>query len=86
MIVATFWHATAQQAKRCVERETAARPEVNRVLQWNFGRMGVITRFYSVVSYVHPHQRLLPFTSRAADADYFADWYGDNKACLAFSR
>lgn len=51
MIVATFWHADVSRAARCVARETETRPEVNRVLQWNLGRMGVITRFYSVSAY-----------------------------------
>lgn len=77
MIVATFWHATAQQAKRCVEREAAARPEVNRVLQWNFGRMGVITRFYSVTSYA-------PSVYAPMCRDYMRD-IADKKASVVFT-
>lgn len=51
MLVATFWHADAERAARCVERETRNNSAVNRVLQWNLGRMGVITRFYIVDAY-----------------------------------
>lgn len=78
MLVATFWHATVAQSARCVAREIETRPEVNRVLQWNFGRMGVITRFYVVVAYA-------PGQFAPMSRDYLADMV-DRKAAIFFAR
>lgn len=78
MIVATFWHADAARAERCVSREIQSRPEVNRVLQWKLGRMGVITRFYSVHAYSPTHYAPMC-------RDYMADNV-DEKAALVFTR